>query len=82
MLFSALTRLTRISTKKAIVEGLRQDRYLYLKMSIAESLSKTLNELETMMTDEEIRLWSAFYQIKNEDEKAAMDKAKKGRRGR
>lgn len=51
-------------------------------MSIAEALGKTLNELETMMTDEEIRLWSAFYQIKSEDEKAAMDKAKKGRRGR
>jgi hypothetical protein len=49
-------------------------------MSIAESLGKTLSELNSMITEEEIILWSAYHQIKREDEAKAIEKAKKGGR--
>ena len=32
------------------------------------------------MTLEELYLWSVFYQLRADEEKAAMDKAKRGRR--
>ena len=48
-------------------------------MIVAEKLSMTLSELGERMTPDEILLWSAFYQLREEEEKAAMDKAKRRR---
>lgn len=58
---------------------MRQDKWLYLKMSIAENLGKTLHELNHMMTDEEIILWSAYHEVKQEREAKAIERAKRGR---
>jgi hypothetical protein len=61
------------------VEEMRQDKWLYLKFSLAESLGKTYRELNEMMTDEEIILWSAYHQVKQEKEAKAIERAKRGR---
>ena len=48
-------------------------------MLVAEKLGMTLSELGERMTEEELVLWSAFYQFRNEEEKAAIDKARRRR---
>ena len=48
-------------------------------MIVAEKLGMTLSELGERMTPDEILLWSAFYQLREEEEKSAMDKAKRRR---
>ena len=44
-------------------------------MVVAEKLGYTLQELRQRMTLEELYLWQAFYQLRADEEKAAMDKA-------
>jgi len=39
-----------------------------------------LSELRERMTLEELMLWSAFFELRSDQEKAAMDKAKRKRR--
>lgn len=40
----------------------------------------TLNELRERMVPEELYLWLAFYELRADKERAAMDKAKRRRR--
>jgi len=47
---------------------------------VAEKLGKTLGELRDQITFEELLLWAAFYELRNQEEKAAMEKAKRRRR--
>ena len=47
---------------------------------MAEKLGYTLTELQDRMTPEELILWSAFYQLRHEEEQKAMNKVKSGRR--
>ena len=49
-------------------------------MVVAEKLGYTLTELEERMTPEELYLWAAFYQVRSDEEKKAMNKAKGARR--
>ena len=49
-------------------------------MIVAEKLGMTLTALNEQMTMEELVLWLTFYELRNDQEKAAMDKAKRGRR--
>mgnify|MGYP001402555359 CR=1 FL=1 len=49
-------------------------------MIVAEKLGMTLTALNEQMTMEELILWSTFYELRSDEEKAAMDKAKRGRR--
>ena len=49
-------------------------------MIVAEKLGMTLTALNEQMTMEELILWNTFYELRNDEEKAAMDKAKRGRR--
>jgi len=49
-------------------------------MIVAEKLGYTLTELQERITPEELALWSAFYQLRQEEEQKAMNKAKSGRR--
>ena len=51
-----------------------------VEMVVAEKLHKTLNELREQATEEELWLWMAFFGIRNDEEKAAMNKAKQKRR--
>ena len=49
-------------------------------MVVAEKLGYTLTELQERMTFEELQLWSLFYQVRSDEEKKSIDKAKRGRR--
>ncbi len=49
-------------------------------MVVAEKLGYTLTELQERMTPEELHLWGLFYKVRSEEEKAAMNKASRGRR--
>ena len=51
-----------------------------MEMLVAEKLGYTLGELREQMTVEELILWGTFYEIRADEEKAAMDKAKRKRR--
>jgi hypothetical protein len=49
-------------------------------MVVAETLGKSLREVDTTMAPEELMLWSAYFKIKQEDQEEAVSKAKRGRR--
>ena len=42
-------------------------------MLVAEKLGKTLSELQEAMTVEELQLWNAFYILRQQEEKKAME---------
>ena len=63
-----------------MTKELRRDGQLVQEMIVAEKLGYTLSDLRERMTLEELYLWSAFYQLRNEEETKAMNKAKRGRR--
>jgi hypothetical protein len=48
-------------------------------MVVAEKLGYTLQELQERITVEELLLWNAFYEVRSEQEKAAIEKAKRRR---
>jgi hypothetical protein len=48
-------------------------------MVVAEALGKSLREVDTTMTSEELILWSAYFKIKQEDHQEAVRNAKRGR---
>jgi hypothetical protein len=48
-------------------------------MVVAETLGKSLREVDTSMAPEELMLWSAYFKIKQEDQEEAVKKAKRGR---
>lgn len=52
---------------------------MILQMIVAEKLGYTLQELGDRITPEELMLWSAFYQIRQEEEEKAMRKARRAR---
>ena len=47
---------------------------------VAEKLGKSLNELREQITSDELLLWLAFYELRADEEKKAMDQAKRRRR--
>jgi len=47
---------------------------------VAEKLGYTVTELQERMTLEELWMWSVFYDLRADQEKEAMDKAKRKRR--
>ncbi len=49
-------------------------------MVVAEKLGMTLTQLRENMTVEELRLWSIFFDTRQEEERKAMDKTRRGRR--
>ena len=53
---------------------------MILKLIVAEKLGMTLSALSEQMTMDELILWSVFYELRNDEERAAMDKAKRQRR--
>lgn len=48
------------------------------ELAVAERLGKTLNELREAVTAEELVLWMLFFDVKQDREQEAYDKAKKG----
>ena len=59
---------------------LKDDRFLLQEMIVAEKLGYCLNDLRERVTEEELYLWAAFYELRAEEEKRVMDRAKRGRR--
>ena len=51
-----------------------------LQFYVAKELGMTLNELRTRMTDTEIFGWNAYFNIQADEERKAIEKAKRGRR--
>ena len=50
-----------------------------LQFGVAKELGKSLHEIRTGMTVEEILAWSSYFQILNEDQQKELDKAKRRR---
>lgn len=50
-----------------------------LQFSVAKELGMSLAEVRSSMTPEELLGWSAYFQILNEDQEKAMEKAKRRR---
>ena len=50
-----------------------------LQMVVAEKLGYTLQELMDRITLEELQLWAVFYELRSEQEKAAMEKSRRRR---
>jgi hypothetical protein len=48
-------------------------------MVVAEKLGYTLQELQERITVEELLLWNAFYEVRSEQEKAAIEKTRRRR---
>lgn len=51
-----------------------------VELVVAEKLHKTLNELREQVTEAELWLWMAYFRVRQDEEKAALDKAGKRRR--
>ena len=58
---------------------LRKENQLLAELHIAKELGLTLTQLREGMTMEEIWLWMTYFALQNEEQEAAMKKAK-GRR--
>jgi|TARA_Y100000592_G_scaffold98700_1_gene172490 hypothetical protein len=50
-----------------------------LQFAVAKELGMSLAEVRSSMTPEELLGWSAYFQILNEDQEKAMEKAKRRR---
>lgn len=50
-----------------------------MQMSVALKLKKTLRELQEGMTEEELLLWVAFFEYRNDEETKAMEKSRRRR---
>ena len=72
--------IRRSWTPKALEAELRKDNYLMLQFDVAKELGLTLHTLRTTMTDMEILGWNAYLSIQADEERKAMEKAKRGRR--
>ena len=50
-----------------------------LQLGVAKELGMSLTQLKQTVTVEELLLWSAYFQILNEDQEKEIDKAKRRR---
>jgi len=57
---------------------LKKDNFMMLQFSVAKELGKTLSEVRNMTLDEIIG-WSCYFQIINEEQEKAFEKAKRRR---
>jgi hypothetical protein len=46
-------------------------------MAIGKELGYTVSELAQLMTIEELMLWSAFFELQNDEQEAMMKKARR-----
>ena len=50
-----------------------------LQLGVAKDLGMSLTQLKQTVTVEELLLWSAYFQILNEDQEKEIEKAKRRR---
>jgi hypothetical protein len=48
-----------------------------LQLGVAKELGMSLTQLKQTVTPEELLLWSAYFQVLNEDQQKDIDKAKR-----
>ena len=65
---------------KALKLELSKDNQLLAELVVAEKLGYTLNELRERIVPEELELWLLFYQLRADEERKALEKAKTKRR--
>ena len=65
---------------KALKLELSKDSQLLAELVVAEKLGYTLNELRERIVPEELELWLLFYQLRADEERKALEKAKTKRR--
>lgn len=56
---------------------LKNDNYLLLQFFIAEKLGMTLAQLRSSMSTEELYAWSAYCEVKAEQEEKAMERSRR-----
>jgi hypothetical protein len=56
---------------------LKRDNYLFLQFFIAEKLGMTVAQLRSSMSTEELYAWSAYCQLKSEEEQKQADNARR-----
>jgi hypothetical protein len=59
---------------------LRKDNGLLAELVVAKELHLTLGQLRESMTEAELMIWHAFFTLQREEERKAMDEAKRRRR--
>ena len=64
------------SILKALKAELAKDNELLAQMVVAEKLGKTLGQLQDLMTVEELGLWLSFYELRADEERKQLEKAK------
>ena len=55
---------------------MRKDTFLLLKFGVAKELGYTLQELNQKITQEELILWSVYFDFLNEEQEKEMRRAK------
>ena len=68
------------SSKQKLAEQLKADNKLRFQLYLASELHMTLGDLRERITDEELVLWSAYYELLNKEREAAQRKAMSRRR--
>ena len=71
--------IRRRNGPKILSAQLRKDNWLMLQFGVAKELGMSLSEVRSSMTPEELLGWSAYFNILNEDQEKAMDKARRRR---
>ena len=56
--------------------GYDRDKWTFFEFYLACELGMTVSRLRTELTDAELVYFAAFYEIKNEEQEKAMDRAK------
>ena len=51
---------------------LKKDNLLRLQLGVAKELDYTLAKLNSELTMEELLLWSAYFELSNDEQEAAM----------
>lgn len=59
-----------------LAKSLRKDGPLLAELVVAKELGYTLYELREKMTQEELLIWHAFFQIQKEEEDKVMNKSR------
>ena len=58
------------------LKRIKGDSWLRFELFLATELGKTVQELRINMTEAELIYWAAYYEIKTEEEKRALQRQK------
>ena len=73
----AWTKRRNPSISKAARSELEKDNWLLLSLGVAKELGITLSRLWNEVTEEELIIWSLYFQHLNKEQEKAMKKARR-----